>query len=82
MNLKCPTGKINIEYANYGRTDGNVCSKTTISTTNCKAKDSEKIVKSQCDGKTNCSIDASNSVFLLDPCRSVGKYLEVKFTCV
>lgn len=82
MNLKCPTGKINIEYANYGRTDGNVCSKTTISTTNCKAEDSEKIVKSQCDGKTNCSIDASNSVFLLDPCLSVGKYLEVKFTCV
>lgn len=81
MNLKCPTGKINIEYANYGRTDGNVCSKTTISTTNCKAKDSEKKVKSQCDGKTNCSIDASNNEFW-DPCQSVGKYLEVKFTCV
>lgn len=81
MIIKCPTGKINIEYANYGRTDGNVCSDTTISTTDCRAQDSEEKVKNECDGKTNCSIHAKNSVFG-DPCGGVKKYLEVKFTCV
>lgn len=81
MLIECPTGKINIEYANYGRTDGNVCSSRTISKTDCRAQDSEEIVKNECYGKTNCSIHASNSVFG-DPCRGVIKYLEVKFTCV
>lgn len=63
MLIECPTGKINIEYANYGRTDGNVCSNTTISTTDCRDKNSKEIVKSKCGEKTNCSINASNSVF-------------------
>lgn len=81
MNFKCPTGKINIEYANYGRTDGNVCSETTISKTNCRDENSEKKVKSKCDGKTNCSINALNSVFG-DTCKNIRKYLEVKFTCI
>lgn len=81
MNLTCPTGKINIEYANCGRTDGNVCSKTTISKTDCREKKSEEIVKSKCDEKTNCSINASNIVFK-DPSEGTPKYLEVKYTCV
>lgn len=81
MLIKCPTGKINIEYANYGRTDDDVCPTKTSSGTDCRAKDSEKKVKSQCDGKKNCSIHASNSVFE-DHCGGVEKYLEVKFTCV
>lgn len=77
MNLKCQTGKINIEYANYGRTDSNVCSKTTISNTDCGEKKSEEIVKSKCDEKTKCSFNASNSVFG-DPCGGVTKY----FLCI
>lgn len=81
MLIECPNGKINIEYANYGRTDDDVCSTGTLSRTNCRAKGSEEIVKNECDGKTNCSIHASNSVFK-DPCDGVTKYLEVKFTCV
>lgn len=81
MLIECPTGKINIDYANYRRTDGKVCSSRTISRTDCRAQDSEEIVKNECDGKTNCSIHASNSVFG-DPCGGTPKYLEVKFTCV
>ncbi|XP_065922173.1 uncharacterized protein [Magallana gigas] len=81
MNLKCPPGKINIEYANYGRTDDNICTQKTSSKTDCRYENSEKIVKSQCDGKTYCSITASNEVFT-DPCGSTPKYLEIKFTCV
>lgn len=77
----CPTGKINIEYANYGRTDGNVCSKTTISTTDCREENSEEIAKSKCDEKTYCSITASNNVFK-DPCNGTPKYLEIKYTRV
>lgn len=81
MNLKCPPGKINIEYANYGRTDDNICTQKTSSKTDCRYENSEKIVKSQCDGKTYCSINALNSVFG-DTCKNIRKYLEVKFTCI
>lgn len=81
MLIECPTGEINIEYANYGRTDDDVCPTQTPSRTNCLAKGSEEKVKNECYGKTNCSIHASNSVFG-DPCDGVEKYLEVKFTCV
>lgn len=76
-----PTGKINIEYANYGSTDGNVCSDITSSTKDCGDENSKEIVKSKCNEKRKCSVLASNEVFK-DRCAGIIKYLEVKFTCV
>lgn len=81
MIIKCPTGKIRIEKANYGRTDGNLCTTATINKTDCRAQESETIVKRKCDEKTNCSISVLNQVFG-DPCGGIKKYLEVNFTCV
>lgn len=79
MIIECPTGKIRIEEANYGKPSDIEC---TTGTTYCQGKDSVTKVKSECDEETSCSIEATNAVFGPDPCPNIKKYLEVKFTCV
>lgn len=81
MNLICLIGKINIEYVNCGRIDGNVCFKIIISKIDCWEKKFEEIVKSKCDEKINCSINVLNIVFK-DFSEGILKYLEVKYICV
>ncbi|XP_064652128.1 adhesion G-protein coupled receptor G6-like [Lineus longissimus] len=76
---------ININYANYGRTNSTICSRgrpfERISNTNCSSEAiSLTIVKKKCHGKPECSISASNSIFG-EPCFSTYKYLYVNYTC-
>lgn len=83
MLIKCPTGKIRIEKAYYGRTGENECTKGTTSTRDCPATIvSDDIVKRMCNDNTTCSVDVSNNQLGGDPCNGIVKYLEVNFTCV
>lgn len=83
MELRCSVGKIKINEAIYGRTEGgHVCPHPSIKTTDCKSTSSDTVVRNKCDGKSSCSITVSNGVFVGDPCPNTYKYLEVTFTCV
>ena len=70
--------KINILSANYGRlTGGHVCG-GPIRTTNCRAAWSLGKVRGDCQGRSYCTLHATNSKFG-DPCYGTFKYLEVRF---
>ncbi|XP_077866013.1 uncharacterized protein LOC144353309 [Saccoglossus kowalevskii] len=81
LEIKCRHGRLNIVWANYGRTaGGEICPHTAINTTKCRAKSSLDVVYDQCDGQKSCAIMASNTIFG-DPCYGTFKYLQVKYTC-
>lgn len=83
MELRCSVGKLKINTAVYGRTEGrNVCPHKNINKTDCKSTSSDTVVRNKCDGESSCSITVSNSVFGGDPCPNTYKYLDVTFTCV
>lgn len=76
LSINCP-GEIYIISANYGRlTGGHLCPGQKTSNTNCGAAGSLDIVRGECQGKQECTLEASNEVFG-DPCVSIRKYLEV-----
>ncbi|XP_019646140.1 PREDICTED: macrophage mannose receptor 1-like [Branchiostoma belcheri] len=82
LTTSCPAGRqINIVSALYGRTSRAVCPSSQIYTTNCRSPNSLVWVRGKCQGRSSCSVRASNSVFG-DPCRGTVKYLEVRFTCI
>lgn len=70
---------INEIIAMYGRTDYHTCSKQTHpATTSCRAKHATEIVRGQYQGKNECIVTASNSVFG-NPCFGTFKYLTVTY---
>ncbi|XP_078597664.1 uncharacterized protein LOC144873843, partial [Branchiostoma floridae x Branchiostoma japonicum] len=82
LSISCPAGQqINIVSALYGRTSRAFCPSRSIRTTNCRSPNSLARVRTSCQGKSTCSVAASNSVFG-DPCVGTFKYLEVRSTCV
>ena len=72
---------INVESANYGRTQKGICPHTHMSDTDCYSSNALNIVKNHCHGQTSCDIFASNGIFG-DPCYGTYKYLDVKYDCV
>ncbi|XP_054752585.2 L-rhamnose-binding lectin CSL3-like [Lytechinus pictus] len=82
LSLECPNGfLIRINHANYGRTAGaGICPHSHIQTTSCFAGSSLSIVNTNCDGRSSCSVSATNGVFG-DPCVGTYKYLEVDYSC-
>ena len=77
-----PTAKIEVLKASYGRAHGpEVCPHSATSNQNCHAATSMDTVKNTCNGKTVCTMVASNSVFG-DPCGGTYKYLTVSYQCV
>ena len=73
--------KINILSANYGRLSGGHNCPGPVKTTNCGAAGSLGKVRSKCQGKQNCALQATNGQFG-DPCVGTKKYLEVvMFQC-
>ena len=75
--LNCAGMQINILSANYGRfTGAQVCGWGPIHTTNCKANGALAKVKAHCQGRSSCTLRATNSEFG-DPCYGTYKYLEV-----
>ncbi|KAK3093267.1 hypothetical protein FSP39_013469 [Pinctada imbricata] len=83
-SLSCPEGKkLEVVSANYGRTapsSKGTCPTSLDKNTNCRASKSLSIVQSQCEGKSTCSLRASNGVYG-DPCVGTYKYLRVVYKC-
>ena len=80
VSLSCPSGySINVHYARYGRDDTSTCSAS--SNNNCNSANSMSKVGGACSGQNSCSVKAGNDVFG-EPCKKIGKYLRVRYTCV
>uniref|UniRef100_A0A8C6SDK1 SUEL-type lectin domain-containing protein n=1 Tax=Neogobius melanostomus TaxID=47308 RepID=A0A8C6SDK1_9GOBI len=84
-DLSCDSGKvIRIHRADYGRSDRTTCSQgrpsEQLQNMNCAASTTNDHVAKMCNGKSRCSVTASNSVFG-DPCGGTYKYLQVSYTC-
>uniref|UniRef100_A0A8C4IJB5 SUEL-type lectin domain-containing protein n=1 Tax=Dicentrarchus labrax TaxID=13489 RepID=A0A8C4IJB5_DICLA len=81
--LKCGEGQvISVYSAIYGRSDRTTCAserpQSQIHNASCSSS-SDNVARS-CNGKSSCSVSASNSVFG-DPCFGTYKYLEVAYAC-
>nr|XP_058943208.1 uncharacterized protein LOC131771431 isoform X2 [Pocillopora verrucosa]XP_058943209.1 uncharacterized protein LOC131771431 isoform X2 [Pocillopora verrucosa] len=82
QQISCPASKkIDITSANYGRLTGPHLCPGPVKTTNCGAAGSIDIVRSKCQEKQSCFLQATNGQFG-DPCVGTKKYLEVKYECV
>ncbi|XP_078616247.1 L-rhamnose-binding lectin ELEL-1-like [Branchiostoma floridae x Branchiostoma japonicum] len=85
MSIQCPCElQINIVSALYGRESPVHCPpphRPHPGSINCRSPNSLARVRHSCQGKTNCSVEASNSVFG-DPCHGTSKYLEVEYNCM
>nr|XP_029527046.1 L-rhamnose-binding lectin CSL3 isoform X1 [Oncorhynchus nerka]XP_029527056.1 L-rhamnose-binding lectin CSL3 isoform X1 [Oncorhynchus nerka] len=82
--LLCDRGEIRIQRANYGRRQHDVCSigrpHQQLKNTNCLSQSTTSKMAERCDGKRQCIVKVSNSVFG-DPCVGTYKYLDVAYTC-
>lgn len=82
MTITCPNEIIFIEDAMFGRTkNSSVCPHVQIKHTNCTSTRSEAIIKTKCDGKSECSVKVENDELGGDPCPGTHKYLEVHYIC-
>jgi hypothetical protein len=79
-SLSCKSGYIYVYAANYGRTDFDVCPHTLRSNLNCQHPNTLTDVQFACQGRTSCSVSATNGVFG-DPCFGTYKYLSVSYFC-
>ncbi|XP_030636887.1 LOW QUALITY PROTEIN: L-rhamnose-binding lectin CSL1-like [Chanos chanos] len=83
--LNCGNYVIQINTANYGRTDSTICSagrpSGQITNTNCFAPKTFTEVSKQCNGKHSCYVHASHTIFS-DPCFGTYKYLEISYFCL
>ncbi|XP_062391413.1 rhamnose-binding lectin-like isoform X2 [Sardina pilchardus] len=83
--LECGSKVIQIQAANYGRTDGTTCadglSPSQVNNTNCRSENTLSEMRDICDGRTSCVLRASGSVFS-DPCPETSKYLNISYSCV
>ncbi|XP_019620618.1 PREDICTED: uncharacterized protein LOC109467125 isoform X2 [Branchiostoma belcheri] len=81
--ISCPAGhQLNIVSALYGRLSQRICPTYPTSTmiTRCRSPNGLTQVRTLCQGKSSCSVRASDSVFG-DPCPGSSKYLAVKYAC-
>uniref|UniRef100_A0A673G5G5 L-rhamnose-binding lectin CSL2-like n=1 Tax=Sinocyclocheilus rhinocerous TaxID=307959 RepID=A0A673G5G5_9TELE len=82
--LSCDWGFIHVLDANYGRTDGTICSAGRpfgqLSNVHCFQETSLRTMSVRCNGKKSCSVSAVNSVFS-DPCHWTYKYLQLSYEC-
>ncbi|KAK9968275.1 hypothetical protein ABG768_002609 [Culter alburnus] len=76
----CETGVISVHHANYGRRDLVTCPHKLATTPHCYSPQTGSL-RSRCNGRKSCQLNASNSVYS-DPCRRVYKYLEVTYSCI
>uniref|UniRef100_A0A673MN05 L-rhamnose-binding lectin CSL2-like n=1 Tax=Sinocyclocheilus rhinocerous TaxID=307959 RepID=A0A673MN05_9TELE len=83
--LKCENGKIQINAANYGRTDKITCSEgrpsERLQNTNCYSPNALAPVSKSCNGLESCEVFATHTIFT-DPCVGTYKYLAISYFCV
>uniref|UniRef100_A0A3Q1JKQ7 SUEL-type lectin domain-containing protein n=1 Tax=Anabas testudineus TaxID=64144 RepID=A0A3Q1JKQ7_ANATE len=83
LNLRCDEGQVLFVYsADYGRHDRTTCSfdRPAVQVQNVQCSLRVNKVAERCNGKSSCTIQATNSEFG-DPCVGTYKYLEVYYTC-
>nr|P22031.1 RecName: Full=D-galactoside-specific lectin; AltName: Full=Sea urchin egg lectin; Short=SUEL [Heliocidaris crassispina] len=84
LTISCPEGEGIVIYdAIYGRKRGEVCPGLFGAFTKnrkCRSSNSQQVVENSCEGKSSCTVLASNSVFG-DPCPGTAKYLAVTYIC-
>ncbi|XP_048757529.2 adhesion G protein-coupled receptor L3-like isoform X2 [Ostrea edulis] len=83
LNCEKKNGIIRISRANYGRFSLGSCNNHGASmewNVKCIHPESKRIVAERCDGRTKCTVTASNEVFG-DPCKGTYKYLQVYYKC-
>ncbi|XP_073679046.1 L-rhamnose-binding lectin CSL2-like [Garra rufa] len=78
--IVCSTGVISVDHANYGRRDLVTCPNRLATTPHCYSPQTLSL-RSRCNGRKSCQLNASNSLYT-EPCRRVYKYLEVTFNCI
>ncbi|XP_067268625.1 rhamnose-binding lectin-like [Pseudorasbora parva] len=83
--LKCENGKIQINTANYGRTDKITCSEgrpsNQLEKTNCYSPNALASVSKSCNGLKSCEVFVTHPVFT-DPCIGIYKYLAISYFCL
>ncbi|KAK2898936.1 hypothetical protein Q8A67_010354 [Cirrhinus molitorella] len=83
--LKCENGRIQINTANYGRTDKTTCSEgrpsVQLQNTNCYSPNALAPVSKSCNGLESCEVFATHMVFT-DPCVGTYKYLTISYFCL
>uniref|UniRef100_A0A8C1THN0 SUEL-type lectin domain-containing protein n=2 Tax=Cyprinus carpio TaxID=7962 RepID=A0A8C1THN0_CYPCA len=83
--LKCEHGKIQINTANYGRTDKTTCSQgrpsQQLQNTNCFSPNALDFVSKSCNGLDTCKVYAKRTG-LTDPCFGTYKYLAISYSCL
>ncbi|XP_071802632.1 D-galactoside-specific lectin-like [Asterias amurensis] len=75
---------ISVKWALYGF-DADSTHRCFFSAGHCAANDeatSLEKVKTECQGKRQCSFTPNNVWYGRDPCARVGKYLNVTYTCL
>ncbi|XP_035700339.1 uncharacterized protein LOC118432826 [Branchiostoma floridae] len=83
LQLSCAEGKtLLILDANYGRTSTDHVCRCSTCRTDCRAASSLSVVRTACQGEQQCSVRARYTVFGVDPCWGVQKYLEASYRCI
>ncbi|XP_019866685.2 L-rhamnose-binding lectin CSL3-like [Aethina tumida] len=83
LTLTCGGGGvISIESAVFGRLSSTICADKNMNDQNCQSASSTDIVTNICNGRTDCTINATSSQFGGDPCRGTSKYLQTTYNCV
>ncbi|XP_052450312.1 L-rhamnose-binding lectin CSL3-like [Carassius gibelio] len=79
--LPFSNGVIWIHHANYGRRDLVTCPHKLATSPDCYSPQTRSL-RSSCNGKNYCQLNASKTSLLSDPCPDVHKYLEVMYSCI
>ena len=87
LDLTCPSpSKISIIDANYGRLSSDVCSEgrppSQLEITNCTYSGRLDKIKTNCDGKEQCSLEWQALYPGVDPCVGIWKYATVTYECI
>ena len=81
-NINCPPNTtVRVTHAMYGRTTADVQDCFFPVPTRPCVGDVTTDVQCICNDKNSCSVKASNSFSVGDPCRRKLKYLEVRYLC-
>lgn len=81
--LLCENGLLYITYANFGRTDRNVCPHPANNAEDCDSHADFylELAQSRCQYLSSCQIPFGNAVHG-DPCPNIFKYMEVHYHCL
>jgi len=84
--ISCQIGTINVTTAWYGRRAGQFCQgdgseSTAVCTGVGSVKNLRDKVGLECNGRSECSLEASNEYAGGDPCPGSSKYIQVIYEC-